>query len=93
MDWRVCNGIIEVAMDLKSDDCRISTSSRATQRGDREFNHSDVAASLGEHQCELDATSCFTEAELTSLGILPVPTWARKTPRELEPTLFDGQED
>ena len=32
---------------------------------------------------------CLTEAELTKMGLLPVPDWARKPPRPTEPSLFD----
>jgi hypothetical protein len=39
---------------------------------------------------------CFTEAELTRLGVLPVPEWMRKPPklknRNKQPELFDEDE-
>lgn len=35
--------------------------------------------------------SCFTEAELKKLGLVPVPEWARKPPKAKTPGLFDDE--
>lgn len=35
----------------------------------------------------------ITEADLTRLGVLPVPDWARKPPKPKERGLFDFEDD
>ncbi len=83
-------------MDLGSDDRRVSGSgqtpvSRGNEADGTNINMDDKECAQGEPSLAEHVEPCFTEAELTKMGLLPVPDWARKPPRPKVRGLFDDE--